>query len=99
MSPADTLIDVGRRNAMRTQYLRRNGVLLVDLRYWLARRAEDGSDYLAPTKRGIQIPAAHITAVIEALTRIQAQMEREGALELVEGRPPRFRPDVYSQDF
>ena len=47
----------------------------------------------------MQFPASHITQVIAALNRIRDQMIREGVLEVEEGRPERFRPEVHDRDF
>lgn len=99
MSSADSTLDVGRPKLLRTQYLRRNGALLVDIRWWLLRTPTDAEPYLAPGIRGMQFPASHITQVIAALNRIRDQMICEGVLEVEEGRPERFRPEVHDRDF
>lgn len=96
-SSVDVTMDVGARDLLRILYQRHRGQLLVDLRYWYRHRSDP--TVMSPSRRGIHIPASHITQVIAALNRIRDQMIREGVLEVEEGRPERFRPEVHTADF
>ena len=94
MSPADSVIDVGDRDVLRVQFGRRMGKLYVDIRFWMLDQAKND---LAPTRRGIQVPAAHLPEIIDALKKVRAAMVRDGCLS--DDDPPKFDDHAYLVDF
>lgn len=96
MSPSDTTIILGKQ-ILKVSLTSLNSRVVVDLRYQY-QTANGGG--LAPTRRGVTLPAAAIHEIIASLEALKAEMERDGYLEYGgESDPPKCYPQVYPSNF
>lgn len=95
MSPADSILLLG-KYPLKIMLTAHRGRVVADLRFQYV----DSDNRLKPTRRGVSLPAAALPEIIIALEALQAQMARDGFMELTgDGSPPKIHSHVYPSDF